>query len=508
MRILYLDLDTLRPDHLGCYGYERNTSPNIDRISRQGIRFENYYCSDAPCLPSRAALMTGLFGYHSGIVGHGGTAADLRLERVSRGFRSTLSSTSLPAMLKKHGFHTSFIGGFGERHSAYWFYAGFREIFDTGQGGMESAEAVTPAVIDWIERNAHKDNWYLHINYWDPHTPYRAPLDFGNPFAEDPLPEWLTQEVITAHHKMVGPHTAQDIAMFDNSTDSRYPRHPGEVKDQESLRQMIDGYDTGIRYMDSHIGTLFNAFEEKGVMDDLVVIISSDHGENMGELGIYGEHGTADLATCRVPLIIRWPGMISSDIDNGLHYNLDLLPTLNDLLGGDPLERLDGESFSSVLKSGADNGRPFLVLSQNAHVCQRSVRWGPWLYIKTWHDGYHLFPDSMLFNVENDPYEQHDLASSLPRIAQQGERFLSEWIHQMQQTMPDGYSTDPMQTVLDEGGPFHARGHLPSYIKRLTESGRGWAIDELRQKHPEEFQENLHDHINKKRTSHKTGQRL
>ena len=58
MRILYLDLDTMRPDHLGCYGYHRNTSPNIDRIAAQGVRFTNYYCTDAPCLPSRTALMT------------------------------------------------------------------------------------------------------------------------------------------------------------------------------------------------------------------------------------------------------------------------------------------------------------------------------------------------------------------------------------------------------------------------------------------------------------------
>ena len=79
MRLLFIDIDTLRPDHLGCYGYERNTSPNIDLIAEESMRFDNYYCSDAPCLPSRAALVTGQFGIHNGVVGHGGTAADLRL---------------------------------------------------------------------------------------------------------------------------------------------------------------------------------------------------------------------------------------------------------------------------------------------------------------------------------------------------------------------------------------------------------------------------------------------
>lgn len=89
MRILYLDIDTTRPDHLGCYGYHRNTSPNIDRIAAEGIRFDNCYVSDAPCLPSRSALFNGRFGIHTGVVGHGGTAADLRLEGSPRAFANS-----------------------------------------------------------------------------------------------------------------------------------------------------------------------------------------------------------------------------------------------------------------------------------------------------------------------------------------------------------------------------------------------------------------------------------
>ena len=78
MRVLFIDIDTLRPDHLGCYGDHRNTSPHIDRIAAEGVRFDQYFCSDAPCLPSRAGLMTGQFGIHNGVVGHGGTTADMR----------------------------------------------------------------------------------------------------------------------------------------------------------------------------------------------------------------------------------------------------------------------------------------------------------------------------------------------------------------------------------------------------------------------------------------------
>lgn len=487
MRILYLDLDTLRPDHLGCYGYHRNTSPNIDRIAGQGVRFDNVYCSDAPCLPSRTALMTGRFGIHTGVINHGGTCADPRIDGPNRSFRDSLSSTSLPALLKQAGLYTVFVGGFGERHSAWGFYAGFREIYDTGKGGMESAEDVTPTALDWIRRNAARDNWYLHVNYWDPHTPYRAPAEFGNPFEHDPLPAWFTPEVLAEHRKHVGPHSARETYMYHGDDDPRWPRYPGEIRNMADLKRFIDGYDCGIRYMDDHIGQLFAALEQAGVMDDLVIIISADHGENLGELGLYAEHGTADAITCRIPLIVRWPGGGQGRVDRGLHYNLDLAPTLAELLGRPAKPHWDGDSYAPAIIHGADKGREYLVISQGCHVCQRSVRWGDWLYMRTYHDGYHLFPTEMLYNLADDPHEQHDLAPARPDLCAQGLRYLTEWHDEMMATMPAGYTEDPMRIVLAEGGPFHARGFLKDYVKRLEATDRGHAVAELKRRHPREF---------------------
>jgi len=491
MRILYLDLDTLRPDHLGCYGYHRNTSPHIDRIAREGMRFDNFFASDAPCLPSRAALMTGRFGIHNGVINHGGTCADRSTDGPDRSFRDSMASGgSLVNVLRDAGLHTCYIGGFGERHSAYWYYAGFHEVQDTARGGMESAEHVTPAVMDWIERHAAQDNWYLHVNYWDPHTPYRAPEGFGNPFKRDPLPAWLTEGVREKHWKQPGPHGAQDIAMYDNHTDPRYPRYPGDLPNMDAVRKLFDGYDCGIRYMDDHLGRLFAALEAKGVMEDLVVMISSDHGENMGELGLYGEHGTADNITCRIPMIVRWPGAVrAGQVDTGLHYNLDLVPTLAQMLNRPIKPGWDGSSFADTLTDGRDTGREQLVLSQCCHVCQRSVRWADWLYIRTYHDGFHLFAPEQLFNLADDPHEEHNLAKSHPQVCREGAWRLMNWHDEMMATMPRGRVADPMRIVLDEGGPFHARGHLREYIERLKATSREDAIDELRRRHPREFAE-------------------
>ncbi|HUW35361.1 MAG TPA: sulfatase [Planctomycetota bacterium] len=485
MRILYIDVDTTRPDHLSCYGYHRNTSPTIDAIAREGVLFTNYYCSDAPCLPSRAALMSGRFGIHTGVVGHGDTAADMRLEGDRRSFRDRMAHESLPAFLRTIGLKPVSISPFAERHSAWWFYAGFSEMHNTGKGGMESAEEVTPTVLKWIDANAKDDNWFLHINYWDPHTPYRAPANFGNPFANDPLPAWITEEVLAEHRRMVGPHTAREISMYDNRTDARWPRHPGELANMQDVRRMIDGYDCGIRYFDSHMAAVVDALKRQGVWDDLIVIVSSDHGENQGELGIYGEHATADHITCRIPMIVRWPGKTAGHTDSGLHYNLDLAPTLADIFGKAPMPSWDGQSFAPAITGAADCGREFLVISQCCHVCQRSVRLGPWLYMRTYHDGFHLFPDEMLFDLERDPHEQHNVAEQNRTAVLEASYRLSQWHDRMMHTMP--YEVDPLWTVIREGGPFHANGQLRQYCERLEQTGRGEAVPELKRRHPREF---------------------
>jgi len=492
MRILYIDIDTLRPDHLGCYGYHRNTSPTIDKIAEQGIRFDNTYCSDAPCLPSRTALMTGLFGIHSGVVGHGGSAADMRPEGPARSFKSRLEVESLAGVLSSNGYRTCTISPFAVRHGAWSFYAGFSEMVDTGRSGMESADEVVPRIAKWLHDNAAEQHWFLHVNLWDPHTPYRAPADFGNPFSEEPIPAWLTESVLEKHRAMVGPHKATNVAGFKNERDAfsaklsdEIVRTPVELFDMTNLKQLVDGYDIGVRYADEHVKQILEVLEQKGVSNQTAIVISSDHGESIGELGIYGEHGTADQATCRIPLIVRWPGKARSISDTALHYNLDLAPTLIELLGFDAPPIWDGRSFARTVENGSACGWSYLVLTQCAHVCQRSVRLDDWLYIRTYHDGFHLFPKEMLFDIRSDPYEQNDVAEARTDICKEAVYRLNEWHDNMMLSMNS--DVDRLWTVMKEGGPFHARGALLKFCEFLENIGRADAAEELKIKHPREL---------------------
>ncbi len=250
---------------------------------------------------------------------------------------------------------------------------------------------------------------------------------------------------------------------------------------------MIEGYDCCFAYMDSHIGGVLDALKAQGVGDDLAVIVSSDHGESQGELAIYGEHATADAITCRIPMIVRWPGGGEGQADPGLHYNLDLLPTLAELLSVEPSSDWDGRSYAGTILRGEDTGREFLVVSQCAHVCQRGVRFGPWMYVRTYHDGYHLFPREMLFDIIEDPHEQFDLAPKRPDICREAVYRLNDWHDEMMARMAPHCDVDPLWTVIHEGGPYHARGHLPKYCERLEATGRGHHVAELKRRHPREF---------------------
>ena len=481
MRILYVDIDSLRPDHLGCYGYHRNTSPNIDAVAAQGVRFDNCYVSDAPCLPSRTALWSGRFGIHNGVINHGGVAAEPFVEGPKRGFVSTLGQTSWMACLRTAGLRTATISSFGERHSAWHWYANFNEVYNCGRRGNESAHDVEPIALDWLRRNARDENWFLHVNLWDPHTPYRAPDVYRDRFAHDPLPAWLTEEVRQAHWNGGGPHSAREVNGFGThdgewEISRQYPGQPGVIVSMDKVRMMFDGYDAGVRYADETIGRVIDALAGHGVLDETAVIVSADHGENLGELNIYGDHQTADHITCRVPLIVRWPGEMSAgSADERLLHHFDFAAVMIERLGGQVPANWDGRSAA----------REYLVISQGAWSCQRAVRFDDYVCIRSYHDGYHAFPEVMLFDVKRDPHEQHDLAREKPDVVRRATTMLESWHDEMMRTAT--HPIDPMQTVLAEGGPLHARGRLPAYVKRLRETGRGEFADRLIANHPGEL---------------------
>lgn len=481
MRILYIDIDSTRADHLGCYGYPRDTSPNIDKIAKEGTIFTECYVSDAPCLPSRASLFTGRFGIHTGIIGHGGTAADLSITGIERDFSDIKYDAFWISVLRRAGYYTVSISPFAERHSAYWFYAGWNEMYNTGRRGLETANIVYPYAERWLMKNGKKDNWFLHINTWDPHTPYRSPLDYENPFKEEALPDWINQEIIDQHRKSYGPHSARDLWGIGSLRETRFytrnfPRvGMPEIKNLEDLKKWIDGYDIGIHYADNMVGKIIEILKKLDIYEDTLIIVSSDHGESQGELNVYGDHCTADHIVNRIPMIIKWPNKDWNKTYNSLVYQSDIAATIVEGGRGKVPKEWDAKSFFTQIENKEDFGRDYLVISQNAWSCQRTVRFNNWTFIRTYHTGLKDFPEYMLFDYQNDFHMTENLVQKKPEIVNEGLRLLDEWHKEMMKSSKS--AVDPMWTVMKEGGPHHTRYDLKNYLKRLKKSGREQLID-------------------------------
>jgi arylsulfatase A-like enzyme len=490
LNILYLDIDSLRADHLGCHGYHRRTSPNIDELAAGGLRFTRCHTPDAPCLPSRTAMTTGRFGIRTGVVNHGGVASQPRIQGIDRGFTCSLTDANWVAQFQGAGYHTAAFSPFAQRHGAWHWYAGFSEFHNTGGGGMETADAISPRVAEWLARRGTEDAqpFFLWVNLWDPHTPYRTPGAFGNPFENEPLPAWYDETVRAAHWEKAGPHSPQEVNGFEPTPgwlfgnpewSRRFPsfpdRQPQQITSMEDARRMFDGYDTGVAFADHHVGQIVAELKARGLFDSTAIIVSSDHGENLGELWVYGDHQTADHFTHQVPMIVRWPGITDAHAggeDGRLMYSIDFAATSLEWAGLKVPEVWDGESFGGDYGVGEGRSRrESLVFSQLAWCAQRAARWSRYLCIETYHDGFHDYPEHMVFDLEADPHEQHDLAPSRPDLVAQGLQILRDWKNAAL-LKEAGHGVDPLEPVLAEGGPFHLRDAGSSYLERLRETGR------------------------------------
>jgi arylsulfatase A-like enzyme len=484
MRILYVDVDTLRADHTGPYGYPRRLTPNLDALAKQAVVFERCYASDGPCAPSRGALTSGQFGITTGAIGNFGPACDLHL------FERTRHAPFLGGHLYRHGVYTASVSCFPERHYAYWFVGNFREWTKPtlSSGDDEDAADVTAVALDWLRRRGREESFFLHVHFWDPHIPYLEPEPwFERAAASGPPPAWPDEATIAEHAETAyGPHSALDLYEGDGTWSvppplSPNPRTmPDAIRSREDFERFVTGYDGAVAYVDEHLGRLLNALEDLGVLEETAVVVTADHGECLGEQGIYGDHPLANEPSHRVPLVVRWPGLTTRlPVERrrvaGLAYQLDLAPTLCDLLGIPVPEGWEGLSLAPALRGEEFAGRPELVLSHGAYSYQRALRTPDRLYVRTLHPGLFRAQRQQLFDVVADPVLSTDLATERPDEVEELDGRLMEWIRShatMQGDIPD-----PMEARRYEG-PMHAFS-APRYLERLRATGRARLAEDL-----------------------------
>lgn len=486
MRILYIDIDSCRPDHLGCYGYRRPTSPVIDELAKRSVVFRNCHASDAPCLPSRAALFSGRFGINNGVTCHDGPASQMRY--AGRGHWHDPQRLMWMRALQQAGWETICFSGFGQRHLAWWFSAGFTQNFGNQlPGGSESADDVTGMVLHWLHTNGTSDNWFLHANYWDVHHPYTAPQEFFDRVRSDPGPVYPDAEAIARDvHEYYGPRTARDWWSDANWKNPQLP-HTRQMPSTgpetfEAYMGFINGHDAGIAYVDDRLSRILEELERLGIRDETAIIVSSDHGESIGELGMYFEHGNCCEGTTHVPLIIYWPGITdtasSARTIDSLMYQLDLAPTVLDLAGIAIPERWDGISMAAAMRGNDYTPRDHLILGAGIYSYQRAVRTDQYRMIRTIHSGLYPYDALYLFDMVDDPYQTRNIAHDSPEIVAQLDHLLLSWLWHYT-TGPDGVR-DPFQEQLRAGVTPDLYCARQTVEERLLALGRSDQLADLR----------------------------
>jgi arylsulfatase A-like enzyme len=314
--VILISLDTLRSDHLGCYGYDRNTSPSIDELSQDSALFLNTFATSPWTLPSHVSLLTAL-----NCVNH----------RVYYGNqRINPSILTLADLLRSRGYFSAGLTGGGFLGSLFGFSKGFDKYQIVSQILSEdAAESICAASLEWMEK--HKDrNFFLFLHTYQIHDPYYRHSGISDLF----LPE------------------GTELARID-MTEWRLKQEKRYTPMSERFRDNLIGlYDGEIRYTDEVlIRPLLQRLKELGLYDDTIIILTSDHGEEFYEHG--GWHHTHSLynETIKVPLLIKFPHSrhAGKRIENVVSI-VDIMPTILDELGIQSKDQyMDGRSLKELL---------------------------------------------------------------------------------------------------------------------------------------------------------------
>ncbi len=388
--VVLISIDTLRPDHLGCYGYERQTSPNIDRLAREGTRYTRAYSPTSWTLPAHMSMFTSQTPSHHGIVEDRyalGQDATTLAEVIQAGGYDTAAITSWIYVGRKFGFDQGF--------------AHFEELAQPQRRaaasgtGASPARTTTDAAIRWLQR-PRENPAFLFVHYFDPHMNYEPPPPYDIMFDADYRGD------ADGSYTWAKPF----IAAFQSE-----PRAI-DARDREHMLALYDGE---IAYTDAHVGRLLDAVDRELGLDNCIVVLTSDHGEEFGEHGSLEGHGwTLYDEVLNVPLIVRWPGHVAAGraVDDPVTL-VDLGPTVLDLL---KLTRPASFAGRSVLESAPGQPRWLFAESDRFGVRKRSLR-GPRYKIISTEDtggsakGLPIREGLEVFDLIEDPGETNDLST-------------------------------------------------------------------------------------------------
>jgi len=348
--ILLITIDTLRADHLSCYGYPLRTSPNIDKLAGEGVRFQNAYSPIPLTGPAHIALMTSLFPQQ-----HGATINGMHMSARPR-------PVTLAQILHRLGYRTAaFVSAWPVKKGITGLGRGFNvynqnftyhyKLVNSARDGKD----VTDAALRWLKkRGSGKHPFFLWVHYFDPHEPYDLRPEFAD------LPRTPGSSAIR--------HTSDRILTVEDA-------------------QRVTAYDSEVAYSDHYVGQVLRQLNAMGIRERTLIVLAADHGESLGENGYWGHGDKLFQGIVHIPLVLSRPGTIPQGLvvkeDVGL---LDIMPSILDYVGIPARLPIEGKSFKPLVEAASPspprNPVYFLTYNEPPLLPPRWISW-LWSWAKT-----------------------------------------------------------------------------------------------------------------------------
>lgn len=376
--IVWLTIDTVRADHLGAYGYFRNTSPRFDALAEESVLFERGYAPIATTLPSHLSALTATYPNEHGVL------ANVR----SRGeiFFPSEKLVSLAGFLEERGYATAAFVSATPLKDWSGIQRGFSH-YDTPEDKTRPGDQTVDRAIAWLERH-RGEKFFLWVHLFDAHAPYEPPAEFDIFSGGQDLERYMSDRQIQK--------TATTLRGVLTYT-----------------REAANGYDGEILFVDSQLGRMLDAVRGGDGVDDIAIVVMGDHGEGMGQHGVL-RHGHIWGEQLHVPLLIHVPGEPPRRISK-LTSIVDLFPTLLGLIEvPDEADYLENVSGVDVL--GTDDESAPILGQTSARLANFDIPLTYSLTSDNWRFISSTDGQRQLFDLGADPHELRDLAESKPEV--------------------------------------------------------------------------------------------
>ena len=406
--IVLITIDTLRADHLSCYGYDRETSPNIDNIAKQGILFKHAIAPSSWTVPSMVSLFTSVYPVNHGVI-HG--IAPRSNPRKQQIFSKEL--TTLTEAIKSYGYTTFGVASNIHLSEKFGFARGF-DYFKWLSG--LPAHAVNESVDSWESEIKNSDKFFLWVHYFDPHSPY---------FPRTP---WIEQ--------YKSPTSTQGLDFYKKSFPQLKKLIPLLKNDPQILSNFVGLYDCEINFVDFYLGKLITKYEFN---KNTLLIITSDHGESFLEHDQLGHGNNLYQETIGIPLIVKLPYSSKRKVVEKNASLIDIMPTVLGLINANSPDQTLGKSL--VKRNGLLYWLKKTLLgkdTRNVNYSEldesdplKTIITPQWKYIYNYRDG-----TEQLYNNTSDPLESNNL---ITKEAEQTDRLreqLFQWVATAKRYLP------------------------------------------------------------------------